>query len=261
MARSDFIAPASRDEEETDMTQKAHAPAKRDTTKQNLERTEQLTDLLYRLDSLRDQERMQLSRELHDTLVSALSATKLECDWLLRTGPASEIENRKRLSRVSGSLTEAIQFTRQVIDQLWPAAVKHLGLVAAIQGHLAGLRARWGVEVQPDVQGDMETLPEGHAMTLYRAVQETLTLSAEAAPPCVQLSLRRSNKGIELQLILPSTAKLRDSPRSRLDGALMQERVLRLHGEYLLAHDGGTVRLRLFLPLPSRGRGIARAAS
>ena len=116
--------------------------------------------------------------------------------------------------------------------------------------------------MQPDVQGDMETLPEVHAMTLYRAVQETLNLSAEATlPPRVQLSLRRSNKGIELQLAVLSTAKLRDSPRSRLDGALMQERVQRLRGEYLLADDGGTVRLRLFLPLPPRGRGIARAAS
>ena len=243
------------------MTHKENPPAKRDTdtTKQSLERTEQLTDLLHRLDSLRDQERMQLSRELHDTLVSTLSATKLECDWLLRS-PVGETENRQRLSRVSGSLTEAIQFTRQVIDQLWPTAVQHLGLVAAIQGQLAALRARWGVEVQPDVQGDMETLPEVHAMTLYRAVQETLTLSAEAASAArVQLSLRRSSNGIELQLALPSSPRLRDSPRSQLDGALMQERVLRLRGEYLLANDGGTTRLRLFLPLPPRGRGIARA--
>ena len=246
------------------MTPKKNPPAGRvaDVTKANLERMEQLTDLLHRLDSLRDQERMQLSRELHDTLVSTLSAIKLECDWLLRARLGSETENRQRLSRVSGSLTEAIQFTRRVIDQLWPTAVQHLGLVAALQGQLEALRARWGVEVQPDVQGDMETLPEVHAMTLYRAVQETLNLSAEATvPPRVQLSLRRSDKGIELQLAVLSTAKLRDSPRSRLDGALMQERVQRLRGEYLLADDGGAVRLRLFLPLPPRGRGIARAAS
>jgi two-component system, NarL family, sensor histidine kinase UhpB len=246
-----------------EMTQKETPRAKQDTdrTKHNLERTEHLTDLLHRLDSLRDQERMQLSRELHDTLVSTLSATKLECDWLLRTWHESESENRKRLSRVSGSLTEAIQFTRQVMDQLWPAAVQQLGLMAAIQGQLAALRARWGVEVQPDVQGDMETLPEVHAMMLYRAVQETLDLSAEiASPPRVQLSLRRSNTGIELQLALPSTPRLRESPRSRLDGALMQERVLRLRGEYLLADDGGTIRLRLFLPLPPRGTGMSRAA-
>jgi len=246
------------------MTQKKNPSAGRitDVTTQNLERVAQLTDLLHRLDNLRDHERMQLSRELHDTLVSTLSATKLECDWLLRAQPPGAAETQKRLSRVSGSLAEAILFTRQVIDRLWPAAVQHLGLVAAIQGQLAPLRARWGVEVKPDVQGDMETLPEVHAMTLYRAVQEALNLSAEAAsPPRVRLSLKRSDKGVELQLALPSAATLRDLTGSRLDGALMQERVLRLRGEYLLADDGeGTVHLRLFLPLPLRGRGIARAA-
>jgi signal transduction histidine kinase len=223
---------------------------------------EQLADLLHRLDSLRDQERKHLSRELHDTLVSTLSASKLECDWLLRGPPAGEAENQRRLSRVSGSLAEAIQFTRQVIDQLWPAAVQHLGLVAAIQGQLSDLRARWGVDVQPDVQGDMETLPEEYAMTVYRAVQETLKLSAkDASSPRFHLALRRTNKGIELQLAVPGSETRRDAPVSeQLDGALMRERVLRLRGEYLLTDDGeGTVRLRLFLPLLPRGRGMARA--
>lgn len=247
------------------MTQKKNPRLRRsvDMLKQNAERTEQLADLLHRLDSLRDQERKHLSRELHDTLVSTLSATKLECDWLLRGRPAGAAENQKRLSRVSRSLAEAIQFTRQVIDQLWPTAVQHLGLVAAIQGQLADLRARLGVDVQPDVQGDLETLPEVHAITLYRAVLETLKLSAkDASPPRTQLTLRRNHKGIELQLALPSTAKGRGAPLSgHLDGDLMRERVLQLRGEYLLADDGeGTVRLRLFLPLPSRGSGMGGAA-
>jgi signal transduction histidine kinase len=251
----------SRGEEERDMTQKKAQPSrgKADATKQNLERVEQLTDLFH---SLRDQERKHLSRELHDTLVSTLSATKLECDWLLRAQPASDAESQRRLSRVSGSLAEAIQFARGVIDQLWPAAVQHLGLVGAIQSRLSDLNARWGVEVWPDVQGDMEALPETHAMTLYRAVQETLRLSAkEASAARIQLTLRRSNKGVELRLELANVATRRNSPLSRLDDALMRERVLRLSGEYLLADDGqGSLHLRLFLPLPPRGARLPRAA-
>ena len=252
-----------RGEEEMEMTRKKDAGStpSGDATKQNLERTELLTDLLHRLDSLRDQERMHLSHELHDTLVSTLSAAKLECDWLLRAQPVSDAERQRRLSRVSVSLAEAIKFTRQVIDQLWPAAVQHLGLVAAIHGQLADLRARSGVEVLPDVQGDIETVPELHALTLYRAVQTALKLSAaEASPQRIHLSLRRSDRGIELQLALPSTATRWDSPLSQLDGALMRERVLQLRGEYLVADDGaGTVHLRLFLPLPPQGGGMVGA--
>jgi two-component system sensor histidine kinase UhpB len=253
--------------ENTNMTpkKKPRSRPSADATRSNpsLERTEQLSDLLHRLDTLRDQERMQLSRELHDTLVSALSASKLECDWMLRAQRENDAENHRRLSRVSGSLAEAIQFTRQVMDGLWPAAVQHLGLIAALEGQLADLRARGGFEVRPDVKGDMESLPEVHAMTLYRAVKETLNLTPEdASSTNIELSLRRTPKGVELRVIFPGSALRRESSRFELDGALMRERVLRLRGEYLLEEaSGGNAQLHLFLPLPPPGAAETASAA
>ena len=216
------------------------------------ERVEELSDLLHGLETTRDQERKRLSRELHDTLVSTLSATKLECDWLLRASNAGEDENRRRLTRVSKSLTDAILFTRRVIDQLWPAVVQHLGLVTAINHQLSELRSRAGVDVQVDTEGDVETLPETHALTLYRAVQETLELSSEQEPPSqVQLSLRRSGKGIELRIAQDRAATPEEPGQAQLGSLLLKERVQRLGGECLLANEGrGKVHLRLFLPLP-----------
>src|SRR6185503_814955 len=90
---------------------------------EEMERVEQLADLLRRLDNLRDEERKDLSRRLHDTLVSTLSATKLECDWMIRAQPANPVDGQRRLARLSESIGEAIQFARQLIDQLWPVAV------------------------------------------------------------------------------------------------------------------------------------------
>jgi signal transduction histidine kinase len=225
-------------------------------------RIEEVIELLHGLDSVRDQERQHLSRELHDTLVASLSATKLECDWLLRTQVTTEAENQRRLSRVSGSLAEAIQFTRRVIDQLWPTAVQHLGLVPAIQAQLSELHARLGIDVQPELDGNLKTVPEQHAMVLYRAVHEVLKdLVQSALPPRVVLTLRRGGKGVELQLNVAG-AKANGDPRlAQLEHALMRERALRLGGEYVLADDGqGTVQLRLFLPLASPA-GRSRAAS
>ncbi len=247
------------------MTQKKNQRSRQraDAVKETVERVEQVIELLHHLDSLRDQERKDLSRELHNTLVASLSATKLECDWLLRAQRKSEAEKQRRLARMSISLAEAILFTRGVIDQLWPAAVQHLGLVAAIQGQLSELHARLGVDVRPNVEGDLETLPEAHAMMLYRAVQETLRLPAKHATPArIELTLRRGGKGVELRLDLASAATHENWFLSRLEEALMRERVMRLHGEYLFADNGqGAVHLRLFLPLPPRGAGPVRAAS
>jgi signal transduction histidine kinase len=229
------------------------------------EGAEQVIELLHRLDTMRDQERKHLSRELHDSLVSTLSAAKLECDWLLRAQSTNEAENRRRLSRISQSLAEAIQLTRGVIDQLWPAAMQHLGLVGAIQGQLSDLRTRLRVEVQLDVQEDMDTLPEAHALTLYRAIQEALRFAVEKQPPArLELALRRSGKGVELRLDLDGGARPRTNAasHSHLEGDLMRERVMRLGGEYLLADDGqGAMHLRVFLPLPSHKPRPARLAA
>ena len=52
-------------------------------------RVEQLTALLHELDGKRASRTKVLSRELHDTLVATLSATKMECDWLPSPRPRS----------------------------------------------------------------------------------------------------------------------------------------------------------------------------
>lgn len=229
---------------------------RRAEAKQQLEQTARLTDLLDRLDSERDRERKQLSHELHDTLLSMLSASKLECDWLLRRKTrGGDTEYLTRLSRVSGSLSEAIEFTRGVIGALWPSVVQHLGLVAAIQGHIAELRARSAVEIEAQVQGDLDTLPEAHVMTLYRAVREALDRPmADPTLPCrVELALRRGNRGVDLHVAVPKDGQNKNLVLSRLEGDLTRERVRRLRGECSLSDDGnGNFHLRLFLPLPSR---------
>jgi signal transduction histidine kinase len=217
------------------------------------ERAEQLADLLRQLDGLRDKERKDLSRSLHDTLVSTLSATKLECDWMIRAQPANQADGQRRLTRVSASLGEAIHFTRELIDQLWPVAVQHLGLVAAMQAQVSDLRARCGIEVRPNVHGDMEALPEVYSMTLHRAMEQAFSLlTKEAATLQIELTLRLSNKGVELLIALPPTSTNRNL--LSFDSALMRERVLGLRGQYTFAEDDrGSARMRLFLPLPAQG--------
>lgn len=229
------------------------AKAKADPPERPPERVEQLTELLHGLDTTRDRERKQLSRDLHDTLVSTLSATKLECDWLLRAANPGADESKRRLTHVSKSLTDAIVFTRRIIDQLWPAIIQHLGLVSAINHQLSELRTRSGVDVQVDTEGDLDTLPEAHALTLYRAVLETLErFSRLPAPAQVQLTLRRSGKGIELRIAQNGGAQPEEPAAPiRLESLLIRERVLHLGGECRVASEGrGTINLRLFLPLP-----------
>ena len=232
-------------------TARSHANAGKPTAK----RIEQLTSLLHELDSMRDQERKQLARELHDTLVASLSAVKLECDWLLRARQGGDAQREQRLARLSASLADAIQFTRVVIDQLWPVAVQHLGLIAALRGQLSAADPGFAGDKQPETEGDVDTLPEPHALALYRAVQDVLPRLEGAMAVRAQLAVRRGADGVQLQLDLDSAAR-NASPLSLLGVALTRERVSRLGGKYLLSDAGrSAVHLRVFLPLVPDANG------
>jgi signal transduction histidine kinase len=216
-------------------------------------RVEQLTALLHELDGNRDQERKVLSRELHDTLVATLSATKMECDWLVRSATASEAEVKRRLARVSGSLGEAIAFARRVIDQLWPTVVQHLGLATALRHQLAELKASSGLDLDADFDADLGTLPEAHTMMLYRTVQEALEFCMQQKPPLQpKLHLRRTDAGVELKIEQNTTTKQGARRANQFDGRMLRERALHLGGECQLgdaAHE--QFQLRLFLPFHS----------
>jgi signal transduction histidine kinase len=216
-------------------------------------RIEQLTELLHRLDTMRDEERKLLSRSLHDTLVATLSATKMECDWLLRSASAGEPELKRRLSRMSASIGEGILFARKVIEQLWPAAVHHLGLSTALRHQLAELKTRSGLDLDADFDTDLGALPEAHAMMLYRTVQEALEFCVQQEPPLQpRLLLRRTDTGVELKIEPGRTTRRRPARADLFDGRMLRERALHLGGEWELAQAGEEqFQLRLSLPFHS----------
>jgi len=218
-------------------------------------RIEQLSDLLHQLDSRRDDERKLLSRDLHDTLVASLSATKMECDYLLRSGASAgmEAELKRRVARVSNSLGEAIHYTRRVIDQLWPTAVDHLGLSSALRSHVEELRSSSGLAVSTDVDGELGELPEAYSMMLYRAGVEALDFCARHHPPLrPDLRVRRTDAGIELTIESNGPARDDGSESAPFDVGMIRERALHLGGEFALGDSrGAQFQLRIFLPLSS----------
>jgi len=223
------------------------------STPEPARRIEQLSNLLHQLDSRRDDERKLLSRDLHDTLVASLSATKMECDYLLRAGASAgmEAELKRRLARVSNSLGEAIYYTRRVIDQLWPTALDHLGLSSAVRSHVEELRSSSGLAVSADVDGDLGELPEAYSLMLYRAVVEALDFCGGHRPPLrPALRVRRSDAGIELTIESNGPPRDDGSRPAPFDAGMIRERALHLGGEFALGDSvEAQFQLRIFLPL------------
>lgn len=139
-----------------------------------MERTDQLTDLARHLQSVREDERHRLARELHDELGALLTAAKLDVARLKsRLGAGVTPEVTERLLHLSDGLNSGIALKRRIIEDLRPSSLSNLGLVAALDI----LVREWGQRSELKVDAEFEPVqlrPAGE-LTVYRLVQEALT--------------------------------------------------------------------------------------
>src|SRR5206468_11674007 len=102
------------------------------------------------LQGMREQERADLARELHDELGSLLTGAKLEVASLkLRLGGASS-DIVDRLTHLAATLNSGIAFSRRVVEGLHPSSLTNLGLVASLEILAREFRQRTGIAVATD---------------------------------------------------------------------------------------------------------------
>ena len=137
-------------------------------------RTAELTDLAGYLQTVREEERTHLARELHDELGALLTAAKLDVARVRRLvakGVLSDIE--ERLSHMSGLIDEGITLKRRIIEDLHPSALANLGLTSALEILVREFGERSSLKVNVDLH-EVDASPKGK-LAIYRLVQEALT--------------------------------------------------------------------------------------
>ena len=142
-------------------------------------RTKELTDLARHLQTVREDERGRLARELHDELGALLTAAKLDVARMRRSPAGMTPDQEQRLRHLIGTLDEGISLKRRIIEDLRPSSLSNLGLVAAleIQAREFGARANLAVHLLLD----NVALSEAAQITVYRLVQESFTNVAKYA--------------------------------------------------------------------------------
>lgn len=142
-------------------------------------RTMHLTDLTRYLQTIREDERGRLARELHDELGALLTAAKLDAARIKsRLGtPAPEVA--ERLGHLNTTLNEVIALKRRIVEDLCPSSLNTLGLVAALDIQAREYAARTGLQVDCNLS-PVDVSPSV-ALTVYRLVQEAFTNIAKYA--------------------------------------------------------------------------------
>jgi len=136
-------------------------------------RTKQLTQLAQHLQSVREDERSHLARELHDELGSLLTAAKLDVARLKSRLGATTPEVAERLLHLNDALNSGIALKRRIIEDLHPSSLSNLGLIAALDILTRDFGERTDIEVHSSLEP--VSLSASGELTVYRMIQEALT--------------------------------------------------------------------------------------
>jgi signal transduction histidine kinase len=137
------------------------------------ERTASLAELATHLQTVREQERGHLARELHDELGALLTAAKLDVARLKSKLAPAAPEILERLQHLSESLNSVIALKRRIIEDLRPSALFNLGLLASLDILTREFSERAGIPVKTELEP--VDLDDGTDLIIYRLVQESLT--------------------------------------------------------------------------------------
>ena len=215
---------------------------------------ERLRNFSGRLQSLLEEERTRISREIHDELGQSLTALKLDLS-LIRRKILSEglAEESGKVHEIELTVSRIIRTVRKIATDLRPGILDELGVVAAIRWMTKNFQKRTGISCKVVVRG-VDSISDSKCSTaVFRIVQEALTnVMRHAAASQVEVSLER--KGDTLTVAVSDNGigikegRIIDSGSLGLIG--IRERVLMLGGEaQITGKPGEGTLVRVILPM------------
>jgi PAS domain S-box-containing protein len=157
---------------------------------------EQLRALAERLQSVREEDRKKVARDLHDQIGQILTSIKMDMTWVSRHLPESEVQVLARLAESIQLINDGVKAVRTICSGLRPGVLDDLGLAAAIEWQASEFASRNGVPCTVSVPPIDLHLDGDRATATFRIFQECLTnviRHAQATSVCVELCQEDEN--------------------------------------------------------------------
>jgi signal transduction histidine kinase len=157
-------------------------------------------EVQHRLIDQREQERLQIARDLHDGPVQGLSAA-VQMLKMVRMD-ASESAFAPQLLEIQTLLQQQADDLRTFTGELRPPALSNFGLATAIRNHVSSLQEKYpDIEIQYEEHQVGLVLDLDKRVALYRIFQESLTnVLKHARATRVRIRLQKSPDQIALEI-------------------------------------------------------------
>ena len=122
--------------------------------------------------TVQEQERKRIAQDIHDTLGSILSTVKLRLSGLEEFSGALQAQGKDHFHNVISLLDDAVVELRNISQNIMPATLSKLGLVAALQNLFDKISSYSGIKIQYAVHGMNVRPDESVEIIIYRVVME-----------------------------------------------------------------------------------------
>lgn len=163
------------------------------------ESKDQLKVFAAHLQTVREDERIQIARELHDNLGQNLTGIRMEISRIVK-----KLREIEQPCKVEGVLDQAIDMlplidstieqVRKISSELRPRVLDELGLVSAIEWQIDQFKKRSYIDCQFHSEINLFRMEKPHLTGIFRIFQETLTnIMRHANATKVSVRIRKQN--------------------------------------------------------------------
>ncbi len=220
---------------------------------------QQMRALAARLQSIREEERANIARELHDELAQVLTGVQINIATLAKkiekavnSPQRGDIMNE--INRLSDRVKSTIKNVRNIITKLRPAILDNFGIVAAAEWTVEDFQQQTGIRCFFSCPQEEIILDPARSTAIFRILQECLTnVARHANASRVEVLLSQSGENICLEVRDNGRGISEENIHSFQSLGLlgMKERVKAFRGDFFIQPliRKGTV-VKAVIPLP-----------
>ena len=166
--------------------------AERKRAEEQLRRSEEnLRALAGHLESVREEERTRIAREIHDELGQVLTGLKMDLTWVAKRLPSGQPALNEKIESMFDLIDDSVNAVRRIASGLRPEALDQLGLLPAIEWQLRDFQMRTGIRCKVTLPGEEVKPDQERSTALFRIFQELLTnVARHANATKVEVSVR-----------------------------------------------------------------------
>lgn len=196
--------------------------------------------MMARVIQAQEDERLRLSRQIHDALTQSLSNLVLRADICIRMLQMDPQRTQTELSALKNLVNTSIQDTRRFTFDLRPMSLDDLGLSPTLRKYIQLFTEKTKVQVNLAVSGQENRLPNYAEVAIFRLVQEALNnasrhghasniqVSVDYEPQSIVIVVEDDGSGFDVQAALNAIQERRNTGMGIVG---MQERVELLGGQ------------------------------